>query len=134
MPDEMEMPQFDMSISTLQRINFQLWLCNSAKTEKNMENWWTALMNVYVELVPFLDDQEKEYHINKYKLSERAYAKYLHIERNQQIMSKYSNIININPSREAFDNFLTWEIEMRESLHKHGLLMKKETYDTEEDY
>lgn len=120
---------FNMGADTLTRINYQLWHCNGARTEGSIEAWWPALVNIYVEVNPYLNDTKKDpeklIHEEFYKKGEEAYSKFNLYNKNYQRSSQYNKHVQYIPPREAYDLFMKWELELRSSMDKHGLLMKK---------
>ena len=104
---------YDMGISTLGRINFELWHCNTARREQDLElalhTWWTSLLNIYIELTPFMNESEKK-------------------EQNIHLKSCEKTVLHFNPqlrTRRVYDNFIQWEIVLRAMMDQKGLLMKK---------
>jgi len=100
---------YDMGISTLGRINFELWHCNTARREQDLDTWWTSLLNIYIELTPFMKESEKK-------------------EQELLLKSCEKTVLHFNPqlrSRRVYDNFIQWEILLRAMMDKKGLLMKK---------
>jgi len=108
MADYNEPVAFDMGISTLGRINFELWHCNSARRVKDLDTWHTSLLNIYLELIPFMKAEELIEH-----------KALLHSCENQVLI--YKNI----KSRKLYDNFISWESKLRVLMDKKGLLMRK---------
>ena len=114
-------PAFNMGSDTLSRINFQLWILNVAKSEKNFEDWFNGLLNVFCEAYAFLTEAERVYQKDLRNKAEVAYNKLLRYNINfGQIKGRaYS------PPKNIYDAFIDWELELRIHLDKHGLLMKK---------
>jgi len=116
-------PQFDMGLGTVMRINWELTFLNQATIQDNPHEIYRRLINVYLEVIPFIikksgkyaTDREK-YHIDQKKKVETSFVQY----------QAYLN----NPRgykgapRAIYDNLLEWNAELRKDLLKCDLLMR----------
>jgi len=127
MKDNFDMPDepvaFDMSVSTLVRINYWLWRANHAQFEEDPITWFKTLKIIYKEISPFLNKKNKkeektEMEVQEEKLDkvEENYKKYI-----KEITNKQKNKL----SRDIFDSLFSWDIELRKKADEKGLLMRK---------
>lgn len=120
---------FNMGSSTLMRMNFELWHCNSSRREGDLDSWWVSLVNVYLELIPFMlesnKNPDKRIHNEFYANCEKAYNSYTLYNKNFQRSSQHNRDVQYIPPRQAYDLFIKWEIALRTCMDEKGLLMKK---------
>jgi len=118
-----ERSEFDMSFSTLGRINYQLWHANESRRDGDYGGWWKSLENIYVEISTFLKDKDSDYQFERYEHCEQLYKQWAQYNTNytNQPKGMKSNYTPPNVHRQWF----MWEQELRKLMDKHGLLMKK---------
>jgi len=58
MDDGQDPVEFDMSFSTNTRINYNLWQCNLASTQRDPHKWYFSCKNLFKEIVTDLKDIE----------------------------------------------------------------------------
>lgn len=125
-PMEIQDPAaFDMSISTLGRINFQLWKANEAQSTDNPDVWFKSLKIVYKEIDNNMKDKEREFHEDMHKRVEESFTEFIkYLEYYNQMVSKHKKI-PFEPPRKIFDLLFSWEKELRRNKYLSELLMRK---------
>lgn len=103
---------FDMSISTLMRINYNLYIANTLSGAENVEglkDWFDSVRVVDREIHPLLNENEIET------------VKELRFDVNRTL-----NINNRNINKGIlYDKVDSYEREIRRLIHKYKLYMKK---------
>jgi len=97
----------DMGYSTLGRMHYILIMSNTAFAQQDLPTWWKCILVLYRELSPFLSKEEFEFHKAQKSECEKAIP-----------------LNGVVTSRKPWDRCSDWEIEIRRSMHKKGLLMK----------
>lgn len=114
---------FDMSFSTLGRINFWLWQTNNASFNDDVHSWRKSLRNVFKEAETFLKKEDKKEMLEQLKNIEVEYSKYLSYE--ASAANRQFKKFKPYPPRAIFDCLFNCEVELRSLLDKEGLLMKR---------
>lgn len=114
---------YDMSFSTLGRINFWLWQTNNAAFNDDVHSWRKAIRNVYKEAETFFNNDDRKELNEQLRNIEKEYKKYLTYEASTANPSfkRYKPY----PPRAIFDNLFNCEVKLRRFLDKEGLLMKR---------
>lgn len=109
-------PVFDMSVSTLTRINYGLWESNLAKKDDNANEWFKSLGIIFDELVAWLNEEEMLKHE---KLESDS----------GQELALYNRIMTGSKGKAAptkvFIILTKWRREIQKDLKKYKLLMRE---------
>ncbi len=109
-------PVFDMGLSTLSRVNYQLWKANEAKSQDNPNELFKALTIIFDEVYPFMDKSALEH--NK-KLEKKASEEL--IKHFSFLQSKQRPQGNMN----VWPVLMEWRRVLQVELKKAGLLMRE---------
>ncbi len=131
--------EFNMAVSTLNRINYSLALCADHRRVMELHPYFLEIQNLYIETstemkgdIYFiiqkyfkinLDGQLKKKTIDELKDEFKIMEKM--IEETEPIMASYNHSSkNIMKTKELFKKLLTMEMFLRHILSEAGLLMK----------
>ncbi len=117
---------FDMSFSTLGRINYLLWKANTAQDTDNVDAWVKTLRVLFKETSTSMTATQLEDNIKKYEEEIiPEYKKYINYISQHSFNVRIDPDIRFQPPKRIFDLLFNWEIELRTILDKKGLLMKR---------
>jgi hypothetical protein len=115
--------QFDMGVSTLQRINYWLYVTNEVSYQDKPLERYKSLKRVYAELYPFIsnekDKDRREVH-NKFK--QQIEASYSNYQKRKEFQT--SRFGRASSPRGVYDLLDGWELEIRRDLHAKKLYMR----------
>lgn len=115
--------EYDMSFSTLGRINYQLWHANESRRENDYDGWWKSLENIHMEILTFLKTDEKTELTKQYDDCQKTYEDWATYNANYSHQPTHKRG-PYNPPR-VHKDWIKYESRLRELMDKYGLLMKK---------
>ncbi len=118
-PEEIQ-SAYNMSFSTLARINYWLYNANNYNFNNDPYNYFRSLSVIYNEVYPFINEDRAKKHNKTINLIEAE----LVIFQNKLSNSGRAKL-NFIPNRELFDMLHLWDKELRNDLAKAGLYMRK---------
>jgi len=129
--------EFNMSISTLNRVNSVLWSCDVHSTALDFYQWFRMLGALYRELSPLMDQKMRDYYVkNLLNLAEKFRAMEIGQEsaKRRYFSAREENnleIIEPAPAMELYLMLQDIEVGLRCLALEGGLYLKmKDTQDT----